>query len=185
MDDETFAWCLFQEADTDKSGAVDREEVRVLARNLGSPLDEVQLDTAMAEMDEDGGGEVEFDEFLAWYEKAAASSKGGWAAKMAEAAKEYMFAAMSGRDTGQFSGGLATRMEKARQRQAGAVSAVGGSVVDVAAAAGGSFLTTKTFSTIISNDISPHPKYASAPRFGRRSVSPILELSPRMVNLNV
>ena len=175
MDDETFAWCLFQEADADGSGALDREEIRALARNLGSPLTEEQLTVAMAEMDEDGGGEVEFDEFLAWYEKAAASSKGGWASKMAEAAKEYMFAAMSGRDAGQFSGGLATRMEKARQRQAGAVSAVGGSVVDVAAGAGpGSYLKTKTFSTIISNDISPYPKYASsAPRFGRRSVSPL------------
>ena len=38
MDDETFAWCLFQEADTDGSGGLDREEIRVLSRNLGNPL---------------------------------------------------------------------------------------------------------------------------------------------------
>ena len=38
MDDETFAWCLFQEADADGSGGLDREEIRVLSRNLGNPL---------------------------------------------------------------------------------------------------------------------------------------------------
>ena len=70
MDDDTFAWCLFQEADTDGSGALDRDEVRWvacivrpgqaacvthygvwdargLARNLGFPMDEAALDVAM------------------------------------------------------------------------------------------------------------------------------------------
>ena len=64
MDDDTFAWCLFQEADTDDSGALDRDEVRALARNLGYPMDEAALDKAMQVMDKDKGGEVEFDEFL-------------------------------------------------------------------------------------------------------------------------
>ena len=81
MDDETFAWCLFQEADADGSGALEREEIRALARNLGCPLDEESLNAAMAEMDEDGGGEVEFEEFNSWYQRAAGSTQGGWAAK--------------------------------------------------------------------------------------------------------
>jgi hypothetical protein len=176
MDDETFAWCLFQEADADGSGALDREEIRALARNLGCPLNEESLNAAMAEMDEDGGGEVEFEEFNSWYQRAAGSTQGGWAAKMAEQAKEYMFSAMSGRDTGQFSGGLATRMRRARERQAAAVSAVGGSIVDLGASAQASGssqrLQTKTFSSVVANDVHPRPKYAAAPRFGRRSVSP-------------
>ena len=64
MDDETFAWCLFCEADADGSGGLDRDEVKTLARQLGYPLSAVELDEAMAEMDTDGGGSVEFDEFL-------------------------------------------------------------------------------------------------------------------------
>ena len=171
MDDETFAWCLFQEADADGSGALDREEIRALSRNLGCPLNGNELNAALKEMDEDGGGTVEFSEFYHWFERAVGSKKGGWAAKMAEAAKEYMFSALSGRDTGQFSAGLATRMQRAKERQAGAVSAVGRSIVGIDGPACG-VLQTKTFSSVVANDVQPSAKYSSVPRFGRRSVSP-------------
>lgn len=171
MDDETFAWCLFQEADADESGALDREEIRALSRNLGCPLNEQELDAALQEMDEDGGGTVSFDEFYTWFQRAAGSKKGSWAAKMAEQAKEYMFSALTGRDTGQFSGGLATRMQRAKDRQASAVSAVGKSIVDIGGGVMGG-LQTKTFSSIVANDVQPSAKYRSSPRFGRRSVSP-------------
>ena len=35
---ELFLQAFFQEADTDGSGGLDREEIRVLSRNLGNPL---------------------------------------------------------------------------------------------------------------------------------------------------
>ena len=103
MDEETFAWCLFQEADADESGALDKEEVAALARNLGHPLSTAELDEAMLAMDTDGGGLVEFDEFYEWYDaevqKAAAGGDGtGWAAQMAAAAQKYAFECIAGRE---------------------------------------------------------------------------------------
>eukprot|EP01043_Picozoa_sp_COSAG02_P063009 COSAG02_NODE_8825_length_2430_cov_6.219059_2_plen_138_part_00 len=84
MDDETFAWCLFCEADADGSGGLDRDEVKTLARQLGYPLSAVELDEAMAEMDTDGGGSVEFDEFLAWFRRIQdAGGKTSWAKQLA------------------------------------------------------------------------------------------------------
>lgn len=53
--------------DADEGGTLDREEIRVLARSLGNQLSEPQLDQAMREMDEDGSGEVDFEEFFDWY----------------------------------------------------------------------------------------------------------------------
>ena len=99
MDDETFAWCLFQEADADESGGLDKEEIAQLARNLGRPLNEAELDEAMADMDEDGGGDVSFEEFYHWYEKQTGDGS-GWAAKMATAAKKYAFECIAGRQVG-------------------------------------------------------------------------------------
>jgi hypothetical protein len=84
MDDETFAWCLFCEADADGSGGLDRDEVKTLARQLGYPLSAVELDEAMTEMDSDGGGAVEFDEFLAWFRHIQdAGGKSSWAKQLA------------------------------------------------------------------------------------------------------
>eukprot|EP01047_Picozoa_sp_COSAG01_P059908 COSAG01_NODE_7263_length_3277_cov_6.894588_5_plen_132_part_01 len=59
MDDDTFAWCLFQQADEDESGTLDRCEIKALARNLGMSLTEQHLDDAMRQMDIDGGGTVD------------------------------------------------------------------------------------------------------------------------------
>ena len=121
MDDDTFAWCLFQEADADGSGGLDRDEIRALARSLGNPLSEEELNVAMREMDEDGGGSVEFDEFLAWFRRVQATTdQTGWAKELLDGAKDYMFKSMAGRDTGhkfQFSGGLADRLKAAEQRR--------------------------------------------------------------------
>ena len=61
---------LFMVLDTDGSNALDRAEVAELARHLGKKLADNQLDTAMAEMDRDGSGEVDFQEFLAWWEES-------------------------------------------------------------------------------------------------------------------
>ena len=49
---------LFEEIDEDGGGALDREEIRILAKRLGKKLSNDKLDAAMAEMDEDGNGDV-------------------------------------------------------------------------------------------------------------------------------
>eukprot|EP01044_Picomonas_judraskeda_P002183 COSAG03_NODE_150_length_11507_cov_752.905242_3_plen_331_part_00 len=55
---------LFWEIDEDGSGALDRSEIALLAGRLGKRLTESELTHAMLDMDIDGGGEVEFNEFL-------------------------------------------------------------------------------------------------------------------------
>ena len=55
---------LFEELDSDGSGSLDRGEITELLINLGHQLADGALDEAMALMDTDGGGEVEFEEFL-------------------------------------------------------------------------------------------------------------------------
>ena len=53
--------------DADESGELDREEVAQLSKDMGAVLSEAELDAAMLEMDEDGSGQVDFDEFRSWY----------------------------------------------------------------------------------------------------------------------
>ena len=57
---------LFHVLDSDGSNSLERGEVEELSRHLGKKLNGQALDEAMAEMDKDGSGSVEFDEFLAW-----------------------------------------------------------------------------------------------------------------------
>jgi hypothetical protein len=45
------------------SGTLDAEEVSVMAERLGKPLTKAQLAEAMGEMDHDGSGSVDFEEF--------------------------------------------------------------------------------------------------------------------------
>ena len=136
----------------------------------------------MLEMDEDGGGAVEFDEFLSWYQRAQ-TARAGWAARMAKAAKSYMEAAIAGRDTGvkgAFKGGLQARMKAAAERQAQAQNAVE-TVVDLTADAIGASPRSAGHSLGRGGSegwagregpqpFSFRPKLP--PRFGRRSVSP-------------
>lgn len=56
LDDETMAELLFQEIDADGSGTLDWGEIDALAKQLGKPLSEAELEAAMQEMDEDGNG---------------------------------------------------------------------------------------------------------------------------------
>ena len=60
---------LFLVLDVDGSNSLERSEVAELTRHLGKRLDDAGLDAAMAEMDRDGSGGVEFDEFLTWWEE--------------------------------------------------------------------------------------------------------------------
>jgi hypothetical protein len=60
----------FDEVDADHSGALDREEIRDLCEQLLEvEITEEQLSEGMAQMDGDGGGEVDFNEFYIWWDR--------------------------------------------------------------------------------------------------------------------
>ena len=58
---------VFDEIDTDKGGTLDQEEIGRMATVLGIPMSKGELEQAMIEMDEDGSGDVDFEEFAAWW----------------------------------------------------------------------------------------------------------------------
>ena len=61
------ALMMFEEVDKDGSGMLDRDEVKLLCQKMGKNLSSKQIDAAMAEMDDDGGGEVDYEEFKKWW----------------------------------------------------------------------------------------------------------------------
>eukprot|EP01043_Picozoa_sp_COSAG02_P040242 COSAG02_NODE_3240_length_7111_cov_9.714632_3_plen_613_part_00 len=68
---------VFQSIDLDDNGTLERDELKTAAERLGQTMSEEELDAAMLEMDEDGSGEVDYDEFLAWWDRRKAEGKGG------------------------------------------------------------------------------------------------------------
>jgi Ca2+-binding EF-hand superfamily protein len=69
---------VFEELDTDGSGALDKGEVwQALNTMKGREMTEEEVDAAMAEMDEDGGGEIELEEFTKWYQTNQYASASG------------------------------------------------------------------------------------------------------------
>jgi Ca2+-binding EF-hand superfamily protein len=60
---------LFAKIDTDHSGRLDKGEIAALATGLGKSLSLKELEAAMGQMDADGDGEVDADEFSAWWLK--------------------------------------------------------------------------------------------------------------------
>ena len=73
---------IFEGIDLDRSGELDRNEIRELGAQLGAEMTDEELQSAMDEMDADGSGEVDLDEFLAWW-KSARSSESTWARMIA------------------------------------------------------------------------------------------------------
>ena len=66
--DEQELRAMFNLLDTDGSGMLDREEFAGLASYFSDePLTEVQVDEAMATIDADASGQVDFDELYAWF----------------------------------------------------------------------------------------------------------------------
>ena len=61
---------LFREIDDDGSGCLDRDEVRELLHKLNMSADNEKLDSIMHEMDADGEGEIELQEFMWWWKKS-------------------------------------------------------------------------------------------------------------------
>eukprot|EP00656_Telonema_subtile_P020944 TRINITY_DN2199_c0_g1_i5.p2 TRINITY_DN2199_c0_g1~~TRINITY_DN2199_c0_g1_i5.p2 ORF type:complete len:167 (+),score=54.73 TRINITY_DN2199_c0_g1_i5:645-1145(+) len=58
---------MFDQIDVDGSGTIDEQEMAQLATNIGFPLSEMELQAAMYRMDKDRNGQVEFDDFVAWW----------------------------------------------------------------------------------------------------------------------
>ena len=59
----------FNTFDTDGSGSIDAQEMKLLLEAIGESPTEEELFRFMAEVDEDGEGEIEFSEFLRAFEK--------------------------------------------------------------------------------------------------------------------
>eukprot|EP01043_Picozoa_sp_COSAG02_P029571 COSAG02_NODE_1846_length_10682_cov_3.066900_1_plen_3275_part_01 len=58
---------VWKQVDADGSGALDRDEVRQVLILMGRAEDEIDLDAAMAEIDSDRSGEVDYQEFETWF----------------------------------------------------------------------------------------------------------------------
>jgi Ca2+-binding EF-hand superfamily protein len=57
----------FKTVDEDKSGELDRAEVKFLIELMGSTIDGPELDAAMLELDTGGDGMVSFEEFKTYW----------------------------------------------------------------------------------------------------------------------
>ena len=62
---------MFKKFDADDSGSLERAEIKELCKEMGLKLTKKGLDGAMADMDADGSGGVNFDEFNKWWKKNA------------------------------------------------------------------------------------------------------------------
>jgi hypothetical protein len=57
----------FSKFDKDGSGAIDKQELQALMKDLGSELDEEHLNIALKDLDTNKDGVVDFSEFKRWY----------------------------------------------------------------------------------------------------------------------
>eukprot|EP00930_Biecheleria_cincta_P043005 TRINITY_DN29583_c0_g1_i1.p1 TRINITY_DN29583_c0_g1~~TRINITY_DN29583_c0_g1_i1.p1 ORF type:complete len:148 (-),score=58.92 TRINITY_DN29583_c0_g1_i1:253-696(-) len=64
----------FSVFDKDRSGSIDKNELGAVLKNLGQVLSEKELKQTLDEIDLDGNGEVDFDEFVALMAKQAADA---------------------------------------------------------------------------------------------------------------
>ena len=56
---------IFNLVDVDRGGSISPEELNDLIRLVGMSITKDELDEMVAEIDEDGNGEIDFDEFMA------------------------------------------------------------------------------------------------------------------------
>ena len=65
---------VFDLVDKDKSGAIEMEEVEELTQLLGMDLTRDEVELLVREIDKDGNGEVDFEEFYDWWTSDKESS---------------------------------------------------------------------------------------------------------------
>lgn len=58
---------MFKKFDKDGSGAIDKDELSVLCKELGKPLDDKQLEEALNDLDINKDGVIDEDEFCKWW----------------------------------------------------------------------------------------------------------------------
>lgn len=61
------ALIVFELYDADGSGSIDLEELTFMIRDLCLPLSKVAIAKLASDLDKDGGGDIDFNEFLDWY----------------------------------------------------------------------------------------------------------------------
>lgn len=61
------ALATFEQLDTDKSGWIEHDEMKALLKTLNCATDDQFVSDIMKELDTDGDGKVNFDEFQTWY----------------------------------------------------------------------------------------------------------------------
>merc|ERR1711879_1030648 len=71
LDEQVIQKCreAFNTFDQDGSGTIDTQEMKLLLEAIGEAPSEEELFRFMADVDEDGTGEIEFAEFLQAFEK--------------------------------------------------------------------------------------------------------------------
>lgn len=60
---------LYGKLDMDRSGTLDKAEVKHLLESLGTPTTHAEMDQVMAELDSSGDDTVDFQEFKNWWER--------------------------------------------------------------------------------------------------------------------
>jgi len=66
---------IFRKYDADGGGTIDKDELRVLLTDLKVPMSDEELEELMDELDEDGGGDIGFEEFYNWFVREADRQK--------------------------------------------------------------------------------------------------------------
>jgi hypothetical protein len=63
--------------DRDGSGTIDAVELKGVCREIGMHMTDADLQRCMAELDEDGSGDIDLKEFKAWFNMLAKPGSGG------------------------------------------------------------------------------------------------------------
>ena len=67
----------FESYDADGSGCIDGNELRMLMAQLGKDMSEDMANEMISQVDQDGNGEIDFEEFIAMFKGASVDSHGG------------------------------------------------------------------------------------------------------------
>eukprot|EP01100_Stratorugosa_tubuloviscum_P012364 TRINITY_DN584_c1_g2_i2.p1 TRINITY_DN584_c1_g2~~TRINITY_DN584_c1_g2_i2.p1 ORF type:complete len:348 (-),score=177.31 TRINITY_DN584_c1_g2_i2:97-1140(-) len=60
---------VFDKYDKDKSGSIDKNELKEICYEMGHHLSKEELDLALEYLDSDGNGTIEYEEFVVWWKK--------------------------------------------------------------------------------------------------------------------